>query len=337
MFDLCHSLTSLNVSSFNTSNVRDMSWMFRGCSSLTSLNLSSFDTSKVTDISIMFSDCSSLTSLNLSNFNTNKVTNMKQMFYGCSKLTSLNVSSFNTSNVTHMSNMFDGCSKLTSLNLSNFNTSNVTVMFDMFNGCSSLTSLNLSSFDMSKVTDTTNMFRGCSALTTIYTPKTMGSTTVSLPGTSDSLHAWYKSTDSNRYTPYTTISSSNTSSTITLRPIMRNVTITWGSDSNGNGDWNFNAQWNGSVQVSSSQGGTQSGTRTFRVEATNSIQCSFWIQSPAGLIWHKTGSVSISGTCTRSNFGSNTAPVSKGTASRTANASNFKSDITISFYFSASK
>ena len=337
MFDLCHSLTSLNVSSFNTSNVRDMSWMFRGCSSLTSLNLSSFDTSKVTDISIMFSDCSSLTSLNLSNFNTNKVTNMKQMFYGCSKLTSLNVSSFNTSNVTHMSNMFDGCSKLTSLNLSNFNTSNVTVMFDMFNGCSSLTSLNLSSFDMSKVTDTTNMFRGCSALTTIYTPKTMGSTTVSLPGTSDSLHAWYKSTDSNRNTPYTTISSSNTNSTLNLRVVMRTITITWGSDSNGNGNWNFNAQWNGSVQVSSSQGGTQSGTRTFRVEATTSISCYFWIKSPAGLIWHKTGSVSISGTCTRSNFGSNTAPVAEGTASRTATASNFKSDITISFYFSASK
>ena len=182
------------------------------------------------------------------------------------------------------------------------------------------------------------MFQDCSALTTIYTPKTMASgQSISLPGTSDSLHAWYKSTDSNINTPYTTLSSSNTSSTITLRPIMRNVTITWGSDSNGNGDWAFNAQWNGSIQVSSSQGGTQSGTRTFRVEATTSIQCSFWIQSPAGLIWHKTGSVSISGTCTNSNFGSNTAPTAKGEANRTANASNFKSDITISFYFSASK
>ena len=181
------------------------------------------------------------------------------------------------------------------------------------------------------------MLDGCSALKTIYTPKTMGSTTVSLPGTSDSLHAWYKSTDSNRNTPYTTISSSNTNSTLNLRVIMRTITITWGSDSNGNGNWSFDVQWNGSVQVSSSQGGTQSGNRTFRVEATTSIQCSFWIKSPAGLIWHKTGSVSISGTCTRSNFGSNTAPVAQGTASRTATASNFKSDITISFYFSASK
>ena len=362
MFTSCYSLVSLNVSNFNTSNVTDMGGMFFGCD-ITSLNVSSFDTSKVTDMGSMFRNCNKLTSINLSNFNTSNVTDMSWMFEDCSTLTSLNVSNFDTSKVTRMRNMFDGCSKLTSLNLSNFdtskvkdmtemfrdcnklksinlssfNTSNVTKMKYMFYYCESLTSLNLSSFDMSKVTGTDYMFDGCTALTEIKTPKAIGSTTVSLPGTSDGLHAWYKSTDSNRNTPYTTLSSSNTSSTITLRPIMRTITITWGSDSNGNGDWNFNAQWNGSVQVSSSQGGTQSGTRRFRVEATTSISCSFWIQSPAGLIWHKTGSVSISGTCTNSNFGSNTAGVSKGTASRTATASNFKSDITISFYFSASK
>ena len=363
MFYSCSSLTSLNVSNFNTSNVTIMSSMFLSCSKLTSLNLSNFDTSKVTHMSRMFEGCSSLTSLNVSSFNTSNVTDMTNMFNGCSKLTSLNVSSFNTSKVTdmgymfynceslnqlslsnfdtskvtNMSSMFSGCSKLTSLNVSSFDTSKVTNMERMFFTCPSLSSLNLSSFDMSNVTKTSHMFYDCTSLTTIYTPKTMGSTTVSLPGTSDGLHAWYKSTDSNRNTPYTTISSSNTNSTLNLRVIMRTITITWGSDSNGNGNWSFDVQWNGSVQVSSSQGGTQSGTRTFRVEATTSIQCSFWIQSPPGLIWHKTGSVSISGTCTNSNFGSNTAPTAKGEAHRTANASNFKSDITISFYFSAKK
>ena len=337
MFYDCYKLTSLNLSSFNTSKVTDMRQMFMFCSSLTSLNVSSFNTSKITDMSWMFYDCSKLTSLDVSNFNTNNVKYMSSMFDGCSKLTSLNLSNFDTSKVKDMTEMFRDCNKLKSINLSSFNTSNVTKMKYMFYYCESLTSLNLSSFDMSKVTGTDYMFDGCTALTEIKTPKAIGSTTVSLPGTSDSLHAWYKSTDSNRNTPYTTISSSNTNSTLNLRVAMRTITITWGSDSNGNGDWNFNAQWNGSVQVSSSQGGTQSGTRRFRVEATTSISCSFWIQSPAGLIWHKTGSVSISGTCTNSNFGSNTAGVSKGTASRTANASNFKSDITISFYFSASK
>ena len=38
MFSNCYSLTSLNLSNFNTNNVNDMSYMFSGCSSLASLN-----------------------------------------------------------------------------------------------------------------------------------------------------------------------------------------------------------------------------------------------------------------------------------------------------------
>ena len=38
MFNECSSLTSLNLSNFNTNNVKDMSYMFSKCSSLTSLN-----------------------------------------------------------------------------------------------------------------------------------------------------------------------------------------------------------------------------------------------------------------------------------------------------------
>ena len=41
-----------------------MSEMFDECSSLTSLNLSNFNTNEDTDVKGMFSDCSSLTSLN---------------------------------------------------------------------------------------------------------------------------------------------------------------------------------------------------------------------------------------------------------------------------------
>lgn len=115
------------------------------------------------------------------------------------------------------------------------------------------------------------------------------------------------------------------------------LTVNWGSDSNGNGYWYFNVQFNGKVQVSSSQNGTQSGTRTFSIEATNSLSVNFDIKSPAGLIYHKTGNVSISGNCTSEGFGSRKAGVAEGTASLSATASNFKGNITISFYFSASK
>ena len=60
MFYYCSSLQSIDLSSFNTTNVKDMSWMFDGCSSLQSINLSSFNTTNVEDMDCMFNGCSSL-------------------------------------------------------------------------------------------------------------------------------------------------------------------------------------------------------------------------------------------------------------------------------------
>ena len=82
MFRGCRSLTSVNLSNFDTSNVTSMDSMFNNCSGLTSVNLSSFDTSNVTNMSYMFNNCSGLTSINLSNFDTSKVTSMSYMFGG---------------------------------------------------------------------------------------------------------------------------------------------------------------------------------------------------------------------------------------------------------------
>ena len=166
-FTYCSSLTSLDLSSFDTSAVTNMDSMFRGCSGLTSLDLSSFNTSAVTNMYAMFNDCSGLTSLGMSSFNTSAVTNMQSMFGSCTALTSLDVSNFDTSAVTNISNMFRSCTALTSLNLSNFDTSAVTNMYAMFNGCSGLTSLDLSNFNTSAVMYMQSMFSGCSSLTSL--------------------------------------------------------------------------------------------------------------------------------------------------------------------------
>ena len=90
--------------------------MFYGCSSLTSLDLSSFNTAACTNMGAMFSGCRSLTSLDLSSFNTAACKNMVIMFSGCSSLTSLDVSNFNTAACTNMTSMFGYCYKLTSVN-----------------------------------------------------------------------------------------------------------------------------------------------------------------------------------------------------------------------------
>ena len=145
--------TTLDLSTFDTSNVTDMTSMFyRSQTEL--LNLSSLDTSNVTSMSGMFSD-NQATTLDVSGFNTSKVTNMSDMFAG-TKVRTLNLSKFDTSKVTNMSGMFADTS-LTSLNVSNFNTSKVTDMSCMFVG-GKFTILDLSNFDTSNVDNMGGMF-----------------------------------------------------------------------------------------------------------------------------------------------------------------------------------
>ncbi len=103
-----NSINDLDLSSFDTSNVTDMSYMFMGNQSA-NLNLSSFNTSKVTDMSYMFWGASAVNNLSLNNFNTSNVTNMYSMFDYTIGLNKLDISSFNTSNVTSMSYMFSSC------------------------------------------------------------------------------------------------------------------------------------------------------------------------------------------------------------------------------------
>lgn len=130
---------SIPVAKFD--GINNMSEMFSNGISLTTLDLSGWNTSSVTSMKSMFYNCSSLTSLDLSGFNTNSVTSMNGMFFGCNSLTSLDLSGFNTSSVTDMIGMFSDCTNLTFLDLSHFDMSKVTDMnnmLQMFNGCTNL-------------------------------------------------------------------------------------------------------------------------------------------------------------------------------------------------------
>ena len=70
--------------------------MFFYCPSLVSINLSSFDTSQVTSMVFMFAECKSLISLDLSNFLTTSVYEYSYMFYNSTKLEYLNLSEFSS-------------------------------------------------------------------------------------------------------------------------------------------------------------------------------------------------------------------------------------------------
>ena len=76
----------------NTSEVTNMSWMFKECMSLESVDLSHFVTDKVTRMSGMFYYCQTVKSLDLSSFNTAKVEKMAYMFSTCVSLQTIYVS-----------------------------------------------------------------------------------------------------------------------------------------------------------------------------------------------------------------------------------------------------
>ena len=150
MFENCFSLTSLDLGSFNTSQVKNMSKMFNGIG-LTSIDLSSFDTSKVLSMNQMFSEMLNLNYINISYFNTQNVKDMNKMFYKCENLREIDIRFFDVRNIEDLSYMFSGCKSLICLDISNYNATNLISMDNIFEECLSLKSLYLKNFNAGKV------------------------------------------------------------------------------------------------------------------------------------------------------------------------------------------
>ena len=102
MFSGCSSLTALDLSKFNTSQVKKMIWTFKDCSSLTKLDLSSFDTSNVIDMNGMFNNCSSLKELDLRSFVIDPNIDKGYMLDGLDKLNTLKLGKSTYINDTHL-------------------------------------------------------------------------------------------------------------------------------------------------------------------------------------------------------------------------------------------
>ena len=167
MFYFNYSLEKLDVSHFDTSHVKSMYAMFDSLTSLKELDVTNFDTSNVETMQYMFFNLNKLKKLDVSHFNTGNVQSMEGMFAHLRSLEALDLSHFNTSNVASMRDMFANMVSLKSLNLSNFNTSNVVNMRDMFTATTSLQALDLSNFDTRKVVDMGSMFFNMASLKTL--------------------------------------------------------------------------------------------------------------------------------------------------------------------------
>ncbi len=118
-----HMTTRQFVLNWNTSNVTNMSGMFKNCTQSFILN---FDTSNVTDMSNMFYQAKYYNQP--LNFDTRNVINMSHMFYNATNFNQpLN---FDTRNVTNMSAMFMGANSFNQpLYFDTHNVKNVLLIF----------------------------------------------------------------------------------------------------------------------------------------------------------------------------------------------------------------
>lgn len=164
----CESLTTIDVSHFDTPLLEDMTRTFEGCSSVTSLPVENFNTNALKKLDITFKGCQALTRLDLSSWTTPMLGKMTSTFEGCTNLQDLDVSHFNTSGVSSMSSVFENCRSLTNLDLSSFETGSVKRFAEFFKGCSNLEVIDISLFNTSIAENTYRMFYNLSKLTTIY-------------------------------------------------------------------------------------------------------------------------------------------------------------------------
>ena len=80
LFYDCDNIINIDLSSFNTKNVTNMSSMFDNCENLTNINLSSFDTKNITEMNFMFDCCLKLKNSSI-NYNKNDSKIFNQLKY----------------------------------------------------------------------------------------------------------------------------------------------------------------------------------------------------------------------------------------------------------------
>ena len=184
MFSFCTSVTSIDVSDFDTSKCKNMSYMFDCMHSCTSIgNITNWDVRNVEDFSHFLNDNKALKTFpaDFSNWQvSNKCTNTSYMFCSVGYTPGKNgqsiwpanvdLSSWDTSNIEDMSYMFKNSFMMTTLNVSGWETSKVTNMSCMLEMIDSLeksrlaTIIGLQDFDVSNVTNMSSMFSGCRSL-----------------------------------------------------------------------------------------------------------------------------------------------------------------------------
>ena len=172
MFYRCVSLTSLDVSTWNTSGVVNMQAMFYDTRGLTSaiVGLNSFDTSNVTNFNFAMGQEAQASGgpfgggfvYNLSNWRLTSATNVTEMFKNNRMISSIDVSNWNVGSVTSFNSTFetlDYCTTISGLNT--WDVSSALDFTQMFQNHKLNSGINISGWNMSSATNVTQMLYDC--------------------------------------------------------------------------------------------------------------------------------------------------------------------------------
>ena len=120
LFNYCQRLLTLPKLDINIYNCSSLVCAFNECSSMTTINLSNWDTSNITDMESVFTRAfdSDTTYINISGWDTSKVTNMALMFQGGYSLEHIE-GIIDMSSCTTYINLFANCDKLTGVKIKN--------------------------------------------------------------------------------------------------------------------------------------------------------------------------------------------------------------------------
>ena len=116
----------VDISGWDTSNVTDMTFMFRQCTKLKKIiGIENLDVSKLENANFMFSQCEKLVELDLTNWNPISLENTYDMFSCCSNLKMIkNIENWQLPNIKNVYYMFYNCAKL-DVDLSNWDLTNI--------------------------------------------------------------------------------------------------------------------------------------------------------------------------------------------------------------------
>ena len=138
-------VTSKICTTVNGKPIVSMSGTFAG-SKASSIDLSSFDTSHVTDMTAMFHNVLNINELDFITFDVRKVENMTAMFYN-NNIEEYDFSRFETPSLRSISAMLANNKNIVELDLSNWDTSNVRDMGNFIGNTPNLKKLNISNWD----------------------------------------------------------------------------------------------------------------------------------------------------------------------------------------------